>query len=75
MTHSASTDQISAEQMVNLLRRLRRWIEIELGRADEPHRARQMQADVETLTAAIYHLEDCPGLPHKQPPLPFGGVK
>jgi len=61
--------------MVNLLRRLRRWIESELGREDDPNRARQMQADVEVLTAAIYHLEDCPLLLNSQPTLPFGGVK
>jgi len=58
--------------MVHLLRRMRRWIEVELGRADDQQRARQMQLDVETLTAAIYHLEDCPGLPHLQPTLPYG---
>lgn len=75
MTHSASTEQLTAEQMVNLLRRLRRWIDSELGREDDPVRARLLQADVEVLTAAIYHLEDCPGLPHSQPSLPFGGVK
>lgn len=74
MKTSAATET-TAEQMINLLRRLRRWIESELGREDDPSRARQMQADVETLTAAIYHLEDCPGLPHSQPTLPFGGVK
>lgn len=74
MPHSASSD-ISAEQMVHLLRRLRRWIEVELGRADDAQRARQMQLDVETLTAAIYHLEDCPGLPHLQPALPYGASK
>lgn len=74
MKSSAATET-TAEQMINLLRRLRRWIETEIGREDDPARARQMQADIETLTAAIYHLEDCPNLTHYQPTLPFGAAK
>lgn len=71
MPHSTSTE-VTAEQMVHLLRRLRRWIETEVGREDDPARARQMQADIEMLTAAIYNLEDCPNLTHQQPTLPYG---